>query len=116
MAQPGDDKARLIARLDRARAGIAAGAHQLGDDLDPVAAAKRSFARHRWLWIGGAAALGLLITRSFRGEKSRGTGTKPRAGLLAGALKLAFTLARPALVAWAGKRVAEYAAQRREQS
>jgi hypothetical protein len=110
-------KAELIAELDAARSRLATHAHGLHGELDLAARARKAFARNPFPWIGGASVAGLLIARLFRRQKTvvverRGEaaalGKAGKAGLLLGALKIAFDVARPALGKWLVHRVSEY--------
>jgi hypothetical protein len=89
----------------------------LRQDLDVAAHLRRSFARHPALWIGGTVLLGLCLSRLFGGKKKTVTsrkGPEPelekvgKAGLVLGALKIAFDVARPVLIPWATRRFTEY--------
>ena len=117
-------KAALIAALDRARSQLAANAGALRDDLDVNRSARRSFERHRFTWLGGAAFAGVLLAMLSRrkrkvvarGRKHEGEKTAVKAGLLLGVLKIAFDMAKPTLLKWAGRRVAHYVSHRRQDS
>ncbi len=112
-------KAELIAQLAHSRTQITGTAQVLGRDLDFAARARRAFKTHPAIWVGGAVLIGLFIARlplgrkkappsTFR-KKSEPTVEKvEKAGLLLGALKIAFDIARPALMGWATRRVADY--------
>jgi len=113
-------KAELIAALDRSRVHISGNVQALGRDLDFASRARRAFKTHPAVWIGGAVLLGLAISRlplrrkapSLAPRKSRSA--EPaiekagKAGLMLGALKIAFDIARPTIMGWATRRVAEY--------
>jgi hypothetical protein len=128
MAQ-NDDKAELILELARARAALASNAQGLRRDLDFSARAKKSFKKSPVPWLGGAAVLGLLIARipgrSSAPAKKRSIKIFPqedkavekagKAGLVLGAMKIAFDLARPVLMRWATQRFTEYAAGHRSE-
>jgi hypothetical protein len=111
-------KAELTAALARSRTHLTGHWHGLRRDLDFAARARRSFARHPAVWIGGAALLGLFIARlPPRQKKSAPPARKKaestvekveKAGLLLVALKFAFSVARPALTAWITRRAADY--------
>jgi hypothetical protein len=112
-------KAELIAALDRARSRLAANAHALRDDLDPLARARRSFQRNGFAWVGGATLLGVLLARlpartktvtvDRRGRKVEDTRKAATAGLTLGVLKIAFDLAKPWLAGWISRRAASFA-------
>ena len=112
-------KAELTATLALSRARISTNVHALGHDLDFVTRTRRAFTRHPAVWIGGAVLIGLLISRLPLGRKkavpaSRSKKAEPtvekveKAGLLLGALKIAFDIARPTIMGWATRRVADY--------
>ena len=115
-------KAALIAALDRARSQLAVNAGALRDDMDVGRRASRSFSHNRVAWLGGAAFAGLLLSRltagtrkvavNWRGRKAEVKDSAVKAGLLIGALKIAFDLAKPQLLKWAGRRVADYVSSR----
>jgi len=93
------------------------GVEALGHDLDVRTRVRRAFARHPAIWIGGAVLLGLFIAR-LPGRRKKAAPARQtaepaieKAGIAAlalGALKVVFDLARPALTAWATRRIAEH--------
>jgi len=113
-------KAELIAALAQSRTHITGNVHALGHDLNFVARARRAFKTHPAVWIGGAVILGLVISRLPLRRKApspaphKKRSVEPtiekveKAGLLLGALKIAFDIARPTLIGWATRRVASY--------
>ena len=112
-------KTALIAELARTRGQISGNVRALGHDLDFATRARRSFARHPAIWIGGTALLGLLVTRMLFGKKqtiparTRKTAEPEiekigKAGLAVAALKIAFNIARPVLIPWATRLFTEY--------
>ncbi len=118
MAQD-DDKAELIAELARARARLSENTLALRHDLDFPTRAKKAFKRSPLPWLGGAAVLGLIIARLpgrkqkvvvTRKTKEPAVETAGKAGLLLGALKIAFDFARPTILAWATQRFSDYVA------
>lgn len=115
------DKAELIAELARARSAASANAQLLRRDLDFPTRAKKAFKKSPLPWLGGAALLGLIVARIPRRVKTQKVvtvfpkketpvETAGKAGLVLGALKIAFDMARPALMKWATQRIADYAA------
>lgn len=109
-------KTELIAALARTRSQITANVHLLGHDLDFAARARRSFARHPAVWIGGTVIIGLVVSRLLWPKRKPAVTRKTkepelekvgRAGLLLGALKIAFDIARPILIPWATRLFAE---------
>lgn len=112
-------KAELIAQLDRARSRIAVNAGALRTDLDPLAKVKASYRRNGVAWLGGAALLGLVLAKLPARKKIVTVDPKGRkvndsqknaatAGLLLGALKIAFDLSKPWLVDWVARRAAGF--------
>jgi sensor c-di-GMP phosphodiesterase-like protein len=59
-------KQQVLRDLEAARASLAHHATQAAEEWSPRALVSRSFAKHRSLWIGGAALVGLVLTRLFR--------------------------------------------------
>lgn len=59
-------KQQVLRDLEAARASLAHHASQAAEEWNPRALMARSFARHRSLWIGGAALAGLALTQIFR--------------------------------------------------
>lgn len=123
MAQD-DNKAELIAELARARARWTQGALTLRHDLDFSTRVKKAFKSSPLPWMGGAALLGLIIARLprkrtkvviTRKSKEPAMETAGKAGLILGALKIAFDFARPTLLHWATQRFSDYAARGRAQ-
>ncbi|MEI9896380.1 MAG: hypothetical protein WDN28_21590 [Chthoniobacter sp.] len=113
-------KAELIATLAQSRTHITGNVRALGRDLDFVSRVRRAFKMHPAVWIGGAVLIGLVISRLPLGRKTPAAAPRKskhaesttekveKAGLLLGALKIAFDIARPTLMGWATRRVAEY--------
>ena len=110
-------KTELTAQLARARTRITADLGALRRDLDFPARARHAVMRHPAAWVGGATLLGVLLSRLAARKKTvavRGRGTEAKiakagqAGLLLGALKIAFDLSRPVITKWASRRVADY--------
>ncbi|MDB6078402.1 MAG: hypothetical protein JWO82_2149 [Akkermansiaceae bacterium] len=71
--------------------------------LDVPARIRRSVLTKPLAWLGGSAAGGLLISLILRGRRSRPQKEEKRRGIFGFLLGSAFTLARPALEAWAMK-------------
>ncbi len=116
MAQD-EDKTELIAELARARSSLTANVLALRRDLDFPARAKKAFKSSPLPWLGGAALVGILVARFPRRTKKVVTVSRKKepvleeagkAGLLLGALKIAFDFARPALLKWATRRFTDY--------
>jgi hypothetical protein len=115
------EKAQLIAELARARADVSTNIGALRHDLDFPTRAKKSFTSSPMPWLGGAALIGLIISR-IPGRTKKVVRISPKqpqdspvekagkAGLLLGALKIAFDFARPTLLKWATQRFSDYVA------
>lgn len=113
------DKAELIAELARSRAATSANVQLLRRDLDFPTRAKKAFKKSPLPWLGGAAVAGLIIARIPRRTKKVVTvfpkkeepvaAKAGKAGLVLGALKIAFDVARPAILKWVTQRLADYA-------
>ena len=109
-------KAELTAELARARRRIGANFVALRHDLDFPARAKSAVLKNPAAWLGGVAIVGALLAALPGRRKKIVVSRKAeahmanagKAGLLLGALKIAFDLARPALAKWASRRVADY--------
>lgn len=114
-------KAELTATLARSRVQITGNAHALGQDLDFASRARRAFKTHPAVWIGGALVVGLFISRLPFGRKktapvprTRSSKTEEtvekagKAGLVLGVLKIAFDIAKPTLMGWATRQMAQY--------
>ena len=110
-------KTELTAELARARARIGTSLGALRRDLDFPARVKNAVFKHPRAWAGGAALIGVLMARLPARKKKVAPSKKNteaqivgagKAGLLLGALKIAFDLSRPALAKWASQRVADY--------
>jgi hypothetical protein len=111
-------KAELTAQLARSRNQMTDNVHALGRDLDFASRARRAFKTHPAVWIGGAILIGVFVSRLpfgrkkvtvKAGRKSEATVEKvEKAGLLLGALKIAFDIAKPTLMGWATRRMADY--------
>ncbi len=110
MAEPTDRK-ELIAELDAARSALAGYGRAIRHDLDFGHILKRSFRRHAPVWFGGAAIVGLLLSRlPARRQKVvmktplfGGAKKAEKAGVIALALpvlKFALDFAKPAMLRW----------------
>ncbi|MEA3212470.1 MAG: hypothetical protein QOE70_5527 [Chthoniobacter sp.] len=119
-------KSELIFELERARENLAANLHGLRRDFRIVHRVKTGFERYRFVWLGGAIVLGLLLARlpgrkkkvtvERRGRREKGENAVIKTGLFLGALKFAFDVARPVLTRWLTRRVSEYAQSRMRRS
>jgi microcystin-dependent protein len=110
-------KAELIADLDRARAKISRNFEAFRHDIDVPSHVKSSVREHKAWWITGAASIGLLLAKLPARKKKiyvdKRTNAKvkkaEKAGLALGLAKLAFGAAKPAITAFATKKIAEIA-------
>lgn len=114
MAERRDAKAALIAQLDAQRAALALSAGRLRTSVDFGQRLRTSVTRHRAAWLGGAVLLGLALTRlrkrrtpHARQATSENVKAVGQTGLLLAALKIAFDLARPMLLAWGSRHLTE---------
>ena len=118
---PTGGKAELIEEIERARMRLSHGMEGLRQDADIGAHLTRSFAEHKAVWLGGAGLMGWVISRlparrkkvKLLGDRKKEEGQVKHiaeAGLLLGILKFVFSLFRPAIVAFATKKIAALAA------
>ena len=103
MAKPPDRKA-LIAELAASRAALTGYTTALRDDVALGAKIKRSFHANRTAWLGGAAVLGLLLSR-LPGSRRKVAIHAPaaeagKAAFALTALKFGLDFAKPALLRW----------------
>lgn len=110
-------KAELTAELARARRRLGENLRALRRDLDFPTRVKNAVFKHPRAWAGGAALIGVLVARLPARKKKVAVSKKNteaqivgagKAGLLLGALKIAFDLSRPVITKWASQRVADY--------
>ena len=108
-------KQTLIADLASARTELVGYGQAIRHDLDLGSRVKRGVRSHPAAWFGGAALLGLLLSKiprgrrkvlvkgqSFRQQDIRRSGT---AALALTALKFALNFAKPALLKWVNGRM-----------
>ncbi|MEI8341032.1 MAG: hypothetical protein WCH43_05775 [Verrucomicrobiota bacterium] len=114
-------KAELTAQLARSRRLFSRNLSRLREDLDVPAHVKRNFTNHSTAWIGGAALLGWVLSRlpgrtkelPHADDAASKPAHKKRAALIPGVARLLFMAARPALTAFATKKIADIASNRR---
>lgn len=104
------DRKELIAELAASRAALTGYTTALRHDFDFGAKLKRSIRAYPAVWFGGAALLGLLLSRlgSARGKVvTRGPAIRPETAAKAGKAAIALTVlkfgldfAKPALLRW----------------
>jgi len=109
MAKPPDRK-ELIAELAASRAAFTGYTTALRHDFDLGSKLKRSFRGHPAAWIGGAALLGLLLSKlpptcrkiGVRGPALHSQPAKNagKAAFALTALKFTLDFAKPALLRW----------------
>ena len=111
-----DRKAALIAELARTRAQIDGAASGVRARLDVGKKVRRTVTRYRWWLVGGAVLAGVILTLPRRtrklpviakSRKAEGA-TVAKTGLALAAAKFAFDFARPMIVKWASRQVADY--------
>lgn len=115
-------KTELIAELAHHRRRIARQVGALRGDFDFAGRAKRAVLNNPALWMGVASLAGLLLSKLPGGRKKLAIGrsgtekaatSAGKAGLLLGALKIAFDLSRPFLLKLAKQRVTASLARRK---
>jgi hypothetical protein len=116
MASLQNRKSELILALDQARRRASTHASGVRQHAHPGKKLRASFSQHKLAWLGGAALLGLVLARPSRRNKKTSSAAAPdsvarsaKAGLLIGALKLAFDLSKPLLTSWATNQLTELA-------
>lgn len=114
MAGREDRKAELIAQLSRARAGLDRASAQVREAVDVPRRLRRSVANNMFLWLGGAALVGVVIAKLPRrtqkvlvdAEGQRvDAGGVAKTGLLLAVAKIAFDVARPTLLKLAAEQL-----------
>ena len=117
MADSNDRKSALIAQLAAQRTRLSQHAESVKESMDVGARVKASFAGNRAAWLAGAVLAGVMLAR-LRPRRTlkipRGNATAKAAvgaGILLPVLKIAFDLARPALVSMLTSRIADFAAR-----
>ena len=113
-------KSEILAEIARSRAAIARDTAAVRAELDVAARVKKSVVMRPFAWLGGAAALGYILAgpktrtktvvktvKSPKTESGEVEKKQPRTFLdiLFGLFKLMFPLVRPALSAYAARRV-----------
>src|SRR5258708_5997652 len=120
MAEHERTKVEICAELERARAGIARNFTALRSDLNVPRRVKSTVRNHKTAFIGGAALLGLLVSKLparrkkiYVDRKSKGVVKEvEKAGLGLMLLQLALKAAKPALMGLATQKLGEFARTR----
>ena len=109
-------KAELIAELDRARAQLAQNFEGFRRDIDVPTHLKSAIRHNKTAWLTGAAGLGLFLAKMPSRKKKvvyvdRKSNTKvketAKAGMALGLAKMAFSAAKPALMAFVTKKISD---------
>ena len=114
MAGRKDRKAELVTQLARARASLDRSAAQVRDAVDIPRRIRRSVGQNLFVWLGGAALIGVVISKLPRrtkkvyvdadGKRIASSGVA-KTGMLLAAAKVAFDFARPTLMKMAAERL-----------
>ena len=113
MAEIDHRKAALIAEIEVSRGEIRTAIRRVEASANMVERARRSISSNLSTWLIGASISGFLLSKAMNGSKRRDRNLpsfldhpKKRlpAGMLLGVAKVAFDLARPALLQWAATR------------
>lgn len=121
-------KVLLIAQLDKARSNMAQSASELRHDLDLPQHLRNTYVNHKGAWIGGAAALGWVMSRlpgrrkkykervSHNGRHNGATEEQIKkytwGGILLTILRFVFNALQPAMTAVASRKIKEMAKER----
>lgn len=120
------DKSALLEELRRSRAAIARDAAEIADDLDVRKKLGSAVKSRPFVWMGVATALGYLVagpktrtrTRTIVKKDGRSAPSKKSPGgllgvltILLGAAKIILPVVKPALTAYAARRMGDFAAR-----
>lgn len=119
----GPTKEQLLAEIARSRNAILRDAQMVRHEASPVVRFERVVARKPWVWVFAAAVLGWALagpktkTRVIRekpvigGKSGRRRDRRPQGplGMAVSLVRVAMPMIKPALTAYAAKRVAEMA-------
>lgn len=113
-------KIELQAKLERARADLSRDFRGLRSDLDVPTKMRHAFVHHTTAWMTGAAIFGWVLSRLPARKKTVSTqnGDKTvlkdqlRAGLVTALLKFGTSLVKPALTAYATRKLSSYVGRR----
>lgn len=104
-------KQSLITELDAARAHVANDFIVVRRDFDVGTRLKSNYSRRPLLWVGAAAAIGFVLSRLLPSRNKGGAvryyqAEKPgKAAFLLTAMKLALSLAKPAIMGFLANRI-----------
>ena len=120
--ESGPNDSELREQIARSRTEITRDLRGLRYELDFPRKIRRSFQTQTLLWIGGAIAIGAVLTILSRGKKKiyvdAKTGAKPQSKILAmgvalGALRFASDLFKPMIMRFVEKKMGGYASSSR---
>ena len=118
MAGPTEtDKTAILAELAAARARLSETGEGLRRQLDVASRAKESFREHRPAWLGGAALVGLVLSKIPARKKTvlieratgKAVGAAGKLGVAWSVAKFAFDFAKPLITEFAGKHAGDIA-------
>ena len=116
MAEPEDKKQRIALELARTRVELAEQSLHVRRNFDVNQHLANSVRQHSWLWMSVAAVFGWILSRLPARKKkvyiqstNRQKEKRGESGLLKGVLKAVWSVARPLLVAYLTKRIAQKA-------
>ena len=117
MASQIDRKAQLQAEIERARGEVAKELRGLRGDLNVQSRVRDAFIHHKAVWMTGAAVTGWLLSRLPTRKKKvyldgHNGGHQLRAGLLASLVKLGTSMIKPAVTAYATRKISDYVSRR----
>ena len=119
---PGQNDSELKEQIARSRAQVERDLRGLRYELDFPRKIRRSFQTQTLLWIGGAVAIGAVLTLLSRGKKKiyvdAKSGAKSSSKLLTvgfalGALRFASNLLKPMIVSFVEKKISGYPSSQR---
>jgi hypothetical protein len=116
MAEPEDKKQRIVLELARTRVQLAEQSLLVGRNFDVNQHLANSVRRHSWVWMSVAAIFGWILSRLPARKKkvyiqstNRQKEKRGDSALLKGVWKAMWSVARPVLVAYLTKRIAQKA-------
>jgi hypothetical protein len=116
MVKPQDEKQRIVLELSRTRVELGEQSLLLRRSLDVNQKLADSVSRHSWAWMSAAAIFGWILSRlPARKKKVYIQSTSPQkekrggSGLLRGVWNGMWSIARPVLIAYLTKKIAQKA-------